>query len=161
MAIAWALLTVSSEPQIGTLKHQRAWAVGAAENKGWQLTRIMEGVASGKEGPRAIARELLLEIRATPAEARPEHVLMIRLDRVGRGSIVDSQIFVRDLLALGARVYTRDAGEIRLDSAMDELIAAVQMPSRATKTTFARRGARYTGAASPLASHQQIDHRMV
>ena len=52
---------------------------------------------------------------------------MIRLDRVGRGSIIESQIFVRDLLALGARVFTRDAGEIRLDSAMDELVAAVQM----------------------------------
>ena len=52
---------------------------------------------------------------------------MIRLDRVGRGSIIDSQIFVRDLLVLGARIYTRDQGEIRLDSAMDELIAAVQL----------------------------------
>jgi hypothetical protein len=52
---------------------------------------------------------------------------MIRPDRVGRGSIVDSQNFVRDLLALGTRLWTRDAGEIRLDSAMDELVAAVEM----------------------------------
>lgn len=127
MAIAWAVLTVSSEPQIGSLQNQRTWAEGLAADKGWKLTRVIEGVSSGRAGPRAICRDLLLEIRATPLEARPEHVLMIRLDRVGRGSIIDSQIFVRDLRALGARLFTRDSGEIKLDSAMDELIAAVQL----------------------------------
>jgi hypothetical protein len=37
---------------------------------------------------------------------------MNRLDQVGWGSIVDSQLFVRDLLAVGAREFTRVAGEI-------------------------------------------------
>lgn len=127
MTTVWALLVVSSEAQSETLRHQRTWAEGLAKDKGWRIARLIEGVASGNEGPRRLSRDLLLEVRATPIEARPAYVLMIRLDRIGRGSIVDSQIFVRDLLALGTRVYTRNAGEIRLDSAMDELVAAVQM----------------------------------
>jgi len=127
MDIAWALLAVSSEPQSETLPHQRAWAEQTCREKGWHLARAFEGVASGKDGPRRLTQELLLELRATPVAERPAHVLMVRLDRVGRGSIVESQIVVRDLFVLGARVYTRDAGEVRLDSAMDELIAAVQM----------------------------------
>jgi len=127
MDIAWALLAVSSAPQSETLDHQRAWAERTCRDKGWILARRFQGVASGKDGPRRLTRDLLLELRATPVAERPSWVLMIRLDRVGRGSIVESQIFVRDLFVLGARVYTRDAGEVRLDSAMDELIAAVQM----------------------------------
>ena len=127
MTTAWALLVVSSEAQAETLRYQRAWAEGVAKEKGWRIGRFIEGVASGNDGPRRLSRDLLLELRAVPAEVRPAYILMIRLDRIGRGSIVDSQIFVRDLLALGARVYTRNAGEIRLDSAMDELVAAVQM----------------------------------
>jgi DNA invertase Pin-like site-specific DNA recombinase len=127
MKTVWALLVVSSEQQSETLRHQRAWAEATAKEKGWRIGRFIEGVASGNEGPRRLSRDLLIEVRATPLEARPAYVLMIRLDRVGRGSIVDSQIFVRDLLGLGTRVFTRDAGEIRLDSAMDELVAAVQM----------------------------------
>ena len=127
MDIAWALIAVSSAPQSETLDHQRAWAERACHDKGWILARRFLGVASGKDGPRRLTRDLLLELRATPVAERPTWVLMIRLDRVGRGSIVESQIFVRDLFVLGARVYTRDAGEVRLDSAMDELIAAVQM----------------------------------
>ena len=127
MTTAWALLVVSSEAQAETLRYQRAWAEGVAKEKGWRIGRFIEGVASGNDGPRRLSRDLLLELRAVPVEVRPAYILMIRLDRIGRGSIVDSQIFVRDLLALGARVYTRNAGEIRLDSAMDELVAAVQM----------------------------------
>ena len=127
MKTVWALLVVSSEQQSDTLRHQRVWAEGVAKDKGWRIGRFIEGVASGNEGPRKLSRDLLIEVRAAAIEARPAYILMIRLDRVGRGSIVDSQIFVRDLLALGTRVFTRDAGEIRLDSAMDELVAAVQM----------------------------------
>ena len=127
MLNAWALLVVSSEAQAETLTYQRSWAEGACTDRKWNLTRVVDGVASGKDGPRRLSQDVLLEIRATPVEARPQYLLMTRLDRVGRGSIVDSQIFVRDLFILGVRVVTRDQGEVRLDSAMDELIAAVQM----------------------------------
>ena len=127
MSTAWALLAVSSEAQAETLQYQRAWAEAACADRKWNLTRVIDGVASGKDGPRRLSLDVLLEIRAAPIEARPHYLLMTRLDRVGRGSIIDSQIFVRDLFVLGVRVVTRDQGEVRLDSAMDELIAAVQM----------------------------------
>jgi hypothetical protein len=52
---------------------------------------------------------------------------MIRADRLGRGSIVESQIILRDLLELGVGVFTRDQGEVKLDSAMDELISAATL----------------------------------
>ena len=83
-----ALLTISFEPQIGTLKHRGGWAVGVASTKRLAANADHGGVSSGKDGPRAIPRELLLEIRARPPDARPEYALMLRLDRVGRGSIV-------------------------------------------------------------------------
>jgi hypothetical protein len=52
---------------------------------------------------------------------------MIRADRLGRGSVVESQIILRDLLDLGVGVFTRDQGEVKLDSAMDELISAATL----------------------------------
>jgi hypothetical protein len=52
---------------------------------------------------------------------------MIRADRVGRGSIIESQIVLRDLLRLGVSVFTRDQGDLKLDSAMDELISAATL----------------------------------
>ncbi len=123
---AWSLLVVSSEAQSDTLPHQRAWAEQTAKERGWRITRVFEGVASGKEGPRRIVRDLLAELREIKPEGRPAWILMLRLDRLGRGSIIESQIVVHELRDLGVRVWTRDAGEVRLDSAMQELIVAAQ-----------------------------------
>jgi DNA invertase Pin-like site-specific DNA recombinase len=123
----WALAAVSSEGQSETLAHQRRWAEEAAAAHGWHLTRVVEGVATGKAGPRRLVRELLADLRALDAEARPTKVLMIRADRLGRGSIVESQIVLRDLLELGVGVFTRDQGDVKLDSAMDELISAATL----------------------------------
>jgi hypothetical protein len=52
---------------------------------------------------------------------------MIRADRLGRGSIIETQLVLRDLFALGVGVFTRDQGHMRLDSAMDELISAATL----------------------------------
>jgi DNA invertase Pin-like site-specific DNA recombinase len=123
----WALLAVSSEQQSETLVHPRKWAEEAAASHGWHLTRVVEGVASGKEGPRRVVRELLADLRTIDPEARPARLLMIRADRVGRGSIIDSQIVLRDLRELGVSVWTRDQGEVKLDSTMDQLISAVTL----------------------------------
>jgi DNA invertase Pin-like site-specific DNA recombinase len=123
----WLLAAVSSEGQAETLPHQRAWGEEVASTRGWRLTRIIEGVATGKAGPRRIVRDLLTDIRALDAEARPTRLLMIRADRLGRGSIVESQIVLRDLHDLGVSVFTRDQGEVKLDSAMDELISAATL----------------------------------
>lgn len=123
----WALCAVSSEGQSETLVHQRRWAEETSVSHGWHLSRIVEGVATGKAGPRRVVRELLADLRALEAEARPKKLLMIRADRLGRGSIVESQIILRDLLALGVGVFTRDQGDVKLDSAMDELISAATL----------------------------------
>jgi DNA invertase Pin-like site-specific DNA recombinase len=123
----WLLAAVSSEGQAETLPHQRAWGEEVASTRGWRLTRIIEGVATGKTGPRRIVRDLLADIRALDVEARPTRLLMIRADRLGRGSIVESQIVLRDLRDLGVSVVTRDQGELKLESAMDELISAATL----------------------------------
>ena len=123
----WFLAVVSSEQQADTLPHQRSWAEGEARKQGWRILRVFEGVASGKAGPRALVRELLAEVRSTEPGRRPQYVVMIRLDRLGRGSIIDAQVAVKDLADLGVGVWTRDMGEVKLDSAMSQLIAAAQL----------------------------------
>lgn len=123
----WAALVVSSEQQADTLPHQRAWAQETAKNNGWTISRFFEGVASGKDGPRRLLRDVVAEIRLLQTTERPRFVLMIRLDRVGRGSITESAVVLHELKALGVGVWTRDQGEMRLDSAMDELIVAAQL----------------------------------
>lgn len=123
---AWALLTVSSEAQAETLAHQRQWAKETAASHGWKLTRVKDGVSTGKAGPRKIVRDLLAELRTIEPEARPSWLLMIRADRVGRGDIIDTQLVLRDLRDLGVAVWTRDQGELKLDTAMQQLIVVAQ-----------------------------------
>lgn len=124
---AWAVLVVSSERQAETLPYQRAWAQEAAAEKGWRLTRTFEDVSSGKAGPRKLVRRMLTELESLEAAQRPQWVMMIRLDRVGRGSIIESQMVLHELKNLGVAVWTRDGGEERLDSAMQQLIAAAKL----------------------------------
>lgn len=123
----WALAVVSSDGQSDTLVHQRRWAEEAAAAHGWRLTRVIEGVASGKAGPRQMVRDLIAELRSIDAAARPAQILMIRADRLGRGSVIESQVVLRDVLALGVGIFTRDQGSVKLDSAMDELISAATL----------------------------------
>lgn len=122
----WALLAVSSDAQADTIDHQRKWAQETAKQRGWRLTRCVEGVASGKAGPRRVVRELLTALRALEPAQRPGYVLMVRLDRLGRGDVVESQLVLRDLRELGVRVWTREGGEERIDSAMQQLISAAK-----------------------------------
>jgi DNA invertase Pin-like site-specific DNA recombinase len=126
--LAWALCVVSSGGQEETIPNQRAWAIGVAKAKNWRLLPdgIFEGVASGKLGPRSIVRDILKKLRATEPDARPEWLCMIRADRLGRGDMVESQIVLRDLHQLGVKVWTRDQGELKLDSAIAKLFVAMQ-----------------------------------
>jgi DNA invertase Pin-like site-specific DNA recombinase len=124
---AWALAVVSSEGQAETLQHQRKWAHDVAKGQGWRLARVIEGVASGKAGPRKLVRDLLVDLRALEADSRPGFLLMIRIDRLGRGSVIESQIVLRDIIALGVKIFTRDDGFVALDSATDELISAAKL----------------------------------
>ena len=123
----WALAVVSSEQQSETLAHQRQWAQDVATSHGWHLSRVIEGVASGKAGPRRLVRDLLADLQAVDGDGRPKKLLMIRADRLGRGSVIESQIVLRDLLRLGVGIFTRDQGNLKLDSAMDELISAATL----------------------------------
>jgi len=123
----WALAAVSSEQQSETLAHQRRWAEELAAARGWHLARVIEGVATGKAGPRRLVRDILTELRSLDPESRPKKLLMIRADRLGRGEIIESQIVLRDLRELGVGVFTRDQGDVRLDSTMDQLISAATL----------------------------------
>ncbi|MDB5092118.1 MAG: recombinase family protein [Candidatus Eremiobacteraeota bacterium] len=125
-ASAWALLVVSSSKQVDTLDDQRAWAEATARERGWRLAHTVKGVASGKAGPRTIVKDLLRQLRDLAAEDRPAWVLMIRLDRVARGPIVETQLVVHDLKMLGVRVWTREDGELRNETAMEQLLVAVK-----------------------------------
>ncbi len=124
---AWALLVVSSEGQAETLEHQHAWATATAKEHGWTLAHVIEGVSSGKAGPRKLVQQLLSDMRALSPDRRPQWLLLLRLDRIGRGSAVEGQLVLQTLLDLGVRVWTRDGGEERIDSAMDELRAFVKL----------------------------------
>src|ERR1700722_18691087 len=125
--LAWALCVVSSTGQEDTLPHQRAWAEETARSKGWRLPLdgFFEGVASGKDGPRSLVNDILRRLRATEQDARPQWLLMIRADRLGRGSIIETQVVVRELHKLGVSVCTRQ-GEVKVDTAMEELYVAIQ-----------------------------------
>ena len=59
------------EAQAETLPHQRQWAQETAAAHGWKLARVIEGVSSGKSGPRRV-RELLVELRALEARRPAE-----------------------------------------------------------------------------------------
>lgn len=152
---AWALLVVSSEIQAETLPDQRSWAQGVAAEKGWTLERVFEDVATGKRGVRRTMTELIAALRAVPPPARPDWVLMIRADRVGRGRIAESQIALHEIVDLGCRIWTRNEGEIRLDTAMDQLISAARQATAAFENEVRREKAeayygkrRATGAPS-------------
>jgi DNA invertase Pin-like site-specific DNA recombinase len=123
---AWLLAVVSSDVQAETLPHQRDWATATATEKGWTIRRTFEGVSTGKEGPRKLLRELIAALRSLDPGDRPEWLLMVRADRVGRGRLVESQVVLHEIADLGVRIWTRDAGEIKLDSATDQIIAAVK-----------------------------------
>jgi DNA invertase Pin-like site-specific DNA recombinase len=124
---AWAYLAVSSSPQETMLEEdQLAWARDEAERQGWTITHVVRGVGSGKLGPRAMARELLVQLRALDPEQRPDYVLITRIDRVGRGAIVETQLVFHELRELGVRAYTREDGEVRSDTPLEQLMVAMK-----------------------------------
>jgi DNA invertase Pin-like site-specific DNA recombinase len=126
----WALLAVSSEQQADTLAHQKTWAQQTADAHGWQLVRTFgedrKGVGSGKQGPRAIVREVEAELRSLDPAARPKRLLVIRLDRIGRGNIAESQMLLHNLNKLGVIVWTSD-GEVKLDTSTEQLLNAFHL----------------------------------
>lgn len=123
---AWAFCVVSSGKQEDTVVDQEAWARATSAANGWAISRVFADVSSGKLGVRKLLARLVSELRATPPAERPERVLMLRLDRVGRGRLADSLVVLHELGELGVTVHTRDGDEI-LDEPMKELFAAVKL----------------------------------
>lgn len=124
---AWSFCCVSSSPQEATLEDQANWAHEAASANGWDVTRVFSGVGSGKAGPRKLLHQLVAELRSTPEAERPQVILMLRLDRVGRGRLADSMLVMRELEDLGCAIFTRDGGLELMDAPMKELITAAKL----------------------------------
>jgi DNA invertase Pin-like site-specific DNA recombinase len=114
----WLYAAVSSSPQEATLEDQRQWAKQTAIRNGWVITREFAGVSSGARGTREILKNLIEELQRTPKAARPQRVLMIRIDRVGRLAL-DCIAAVAQLRKLGVVLHTRQDGDVKLETAMD------------------------------------------
>jgi DNA invertase Pin-like site-specific DNA recombinase len=117
---SWLYAAVSSSPQEATLEDQRQWARETAIRNGWVIAREFAGVASGAKGTRDILSNLIEELQQTPKAARPQRVLMIRIDRVGRLAL-DCIAAVAKLRKLGVILHTRQDGDVKLETAMDSL----------------------------------------
>ena len=123
---AWAFTVVSSEQQSDTIRDQEAWATAAAHANNWTITRSFSGVSSGKDGTRKLLEDLLAELRATPKARRPRRVLMIRIDRLGRGNGLDAIGALAQIHRLGVIVHTRDGGDVEIKRASDAILPAIQ-----------------------------------
>ena len=161
---AWAYRVVSSEDQSDTLPHQLAWAKDTAEKQGWTLTRIFDGVASGKTGVRSKFEEMLTALKGLSKEQRPKYILLTRLDRIGRGDLTRSMVALQSVRELGPKVWSREEnGEVKVDGAMLQLIAAVKFAvaaqenevriDKAKATYVQRRKARETDPRRAITSN--------
>lgn len=135
---AWAYLVVSSQRQDETLIDQEHWARAEATANGWEITRVFSAVSTGKSGVRKLLTQLVSEMHKTPDDRRPQRVLMLRLDRVGRGKLADSLWAMRELEDMGCIIHTRDGGDELLDEPMKELIAAVKLAAAADENRVRR-----------------------
>jgi DNA invertase Pin-like site-specific DNA recombinase len=123
---AWLYAAVSSSPQEATLEDQLSWGKSVALANAWTIAREFSGVSSGAKGTRDLLKDLLAELRSTPKARRPKYLLMIRLDRLGRGDGMDNIAALSEIRRLGATVFTRDDGEVRIDRAADALMPAMK-----------------------------------
>ncbi len=126
METAWAYAAVSSGRQEDTLADQLAWARAAALERGWTISREFHGVASGRDGVRRTLTALIAELRALPRAARPARILMIRIDRLGRGDGLDAIAALADIRKLGVTIFTREDGDVAITRATDALVPALR-----------------------------------
>lgn len=117
----WIYAAVSSGKQEATVADQLAWGNDTASKNGWEVIRAFHDVATGKFGTREILEDLLAALKATPKNQRPQRVLMIRLDRMGRGTGLDVIGAFGQIYKLGVTIHTRLDGDIPLDDPMHAL----------------------------------------
>jgi len=121
--IAWALYVVSSASQEDTLQNQQAWAEETALKEGWQIGRAFDAINSGKNGPRKVVKALVAALEDTDAEHRPEILMLIRLDRLGRGLPMAVASTLAQIHELGVKIFTRSNSWIKLDTPTEQLSA--------------------------------------
>jgi DNA invertase Pin-like site-specific DNA recombinase/uncharacterized small protein (DUF1192 family) len=147
----WAYLVVSSEQQAETLDHQEAWALDVARDNNWKITQKFRGVSSGRDGTRKLLEQLLTKLRDTPRDVRPARVLMIRLDRLGRGLGLEAVAAIAEISKLGVVIHTRQDGDYTLHRASDSLLPLMRVVTGAienearrdkAKAVYARRRAK-------------------
>lgn len=122
----WAFLAVSSSPQELSLDAQEQWALETAAAQDWTIARTWKGVSSGREGARHLLEQLLDELRSTPKSERPKYVLMVRLDRLGRGTGIESVAALAEIRRLGTQIYTREDGIVRIERASDAILPMIR-----------------------------------
>lgn len=146
----WVLAVVSDVGQAESLPHQLKWAEETAAENGWTVTRkpYSKAGSSGREGVRALVQQMMDDLNATPAAQRPERILMIRQDRLGRGDSLDTIATLAQFKKLGVTIHTREAGDVVVSRAIDaampmlrSLTAAIENDVRIDKAnaTYNRR----------------------
>ena len=135
---AWAYLVVSSEQQAETLEHQQAWADDLAGTNKWQITKAFKGVSSGRDGTRGLLEELLVELRKTASDQRPDRVMMIRLDRLGRGLGFEALAAIAEISRLGVKIHTRQDGDYSLARASDSILPMMRVVTGAIENEARR-----------------------
>jgi|HubBroStandDraft_5_1064220.scaffolds.fasta_scaffold03141_3 DNA invertase Pin-like site-specific DNA recombinase len=136
---AWAYLVVSSGEQADSLPNQRAWAEKCAGSHGWTITKYFDGVGTGKHGPRKKYDEMRVALRRLQPSDRPEVILLIRLDRIGRGqNLGEMQMALFELHELGVKVFTREGGLERQDDVMAQLFTSVKLAAGAQENAVKR-----------------------
>jgi DNA invertase Pin-like site-specific DNA recombinase len=118
---AWVYCAVSSSKQEDTIDDQLAWARKVARENGWEIRREFHGVSSGRDGTRKLLEQLLAELRNTAKAERPQRVLTIRIERLGRGMAIEAIAALAQIHKLGVTLHTRVDGDITLHSVEDAL----------------------------------------
>jgi hypothetical protein len=125
-AMAWAFLVVSDPQQAESLRDQETWAKETAAERGWVLTRTIAGVSTGRDGPRKLALGMISELEALEAAQRPCRVVMIRLERLGRGDGLEAMEAFLRLRRLGIVVHTRLDGDVDAHRASELLMPVLR-----------------------------------
>jgi DNA invertase Pin-like site-specific DNA recombinase len=118
---------VSSEQQAETIPYQRRWAAEVALQHSWTITETFEGVSSGKDGTRALLKKLVDRLEKTARQDRPERVLMIRLDRMGRGLGLEALAALAQITQLGVTIHTRQDGDCKIARASDSILPLMRI----------------------------------
>jgi DNA invertase Pin-like site-specific DNA recombinase len=122
----WILSVVSSNPQETSLAQQTSWARKTAKTNGWTVGRVFEGVASGKRGTRKLLDDLIAELRELPKVQRPTWLCTVRIDRLGRGTSLETMGALAELRSLGVRLFTREDGAVSVERASEAILPSIR-----------------------------------